>query len=84
VSKVERAEKAPKAKLVRDSFTMPAAEFALIAQLKSLALGLQRPTKKSELLRAGLQALSTLSASELKKALDGLPTLKAGRPKKAA
>ncbi len=83
VAKVlDKAPKLPKSKLVRDSFTMPAAEFALIAQLKARALGFQRETKKSELLRAGLQALAVLSDAQLKKALSALLPLKAGRPKK--
>lgn len=72
-----------KAKLVRDSFTMPAADFALIAQLKDRALVFQRPAKKSELLRAGLQVLQALDDAKLRKALDALEPLKPGRPKRA-
>ena len=70
------------AKLVRDSFTMPAGDFALVAVLKGRALQMQRPAKKSELLRAGLHALSALSPQALAKALDALAPVKAGRPKK--
>jgi hypothetical protein len=69
-------------KLVRDSFTMPQADFALVAQLKARALDFKRPTKKSELLRAGLQALSRLDNPALQAALDALTPLKTGRPKK--
>lgn len=72
-----------KAKLVRDSFTMPASDFALIAVLKDRALGFKRPTKKSELLRAGLQALAGLNSASLQAALNALAPLKPGRPKKA-
>ncbi len=72
-----------KAKLVRDSFTMPASDFALIAVLKDRALGFKRPTKKSELLRAGLQALAGLNTASLQAALNALAPLKPGRPKKA-
>ena len=72
-----------KEKLVRDSFTMPLADFALIQQLKDRALGFKRATKKSELLRAGLQALAALSAAQLQGQLGKLATIKAGRPKKA-
>lgn len=93
VTQGEKAEKAakpakdpartePKAKLVRDSFTMPQADFALIAQLKDCALGFQRPTKKSELLRAGLQALAALNDEVLKAVLAQLPEIKTGRPRK--
>lgn len=72
-----------KQKLVRDSFTMPTPDFNLIHALKERALGFRRPTKKSELLRAGLHALSTLTDAQLRTALDGLTPLKSGRPKKA-
>ena len=71
-----------KEKLVRDSFTMPRSDFDLIALLKERALTFKRPTKKSELLRAGLQALAALNQKQLQSALDSLPLLKSGRPKK--
>lgn len=70
-----------KIKLVRDSFTMPADDWALIAQLKERALAFKRPAKKSELLRAGLQALAALPEAKLKSALESLLPLKPGRPK---
>ena len=71
-----------RAKLVRDSFTMPEADFAVIATLKSRALGARRAAKKSELLRAGLRALAGLDATALVAALDRLEPVKTGRPKK--
>jgi len=70
-----------KSKLVRDSFTMPQADFDLIGALKDRALGFKRPTKKSELLRAGLHTLLALNAAQLRSALDALVPLKPGRPK---
>ena len=76
------AKHKPKEKLVRDSFTMPRSDFELIAMLKERALTFKRPTKKSELLRAGLQALAALNQKQLQTALDRLPLLKSGRPKK--
>jgi hypothetical protein len=79
---VERQAK-PKAKLVRDSFTMPKLDFDLVDVLKERALGFKRPAKKSELLRAGLHALSALNDSALRATLDALAPLKPGRPKKA-
>ncbi len=69
-------------KLVRDGFTMPEADFALIASLKARALELQRPVKKSELLRAGLRALAALKPAELHAALEQLEPIRTGRPKK--
>ncbi len=77
-------KKAPKlrARLVRDSFTMPEPDFALIAALKARALAGQREAKKSELLRAGLHALMALDSRALIDALGRLQPLKIGRPKK--
>jgi hypothetical protein len=78
----EKAPKPVKQKLVRDSFTMPSSDFALIDSLKERALGFRRPTKKSELLRAGLQALAALTDAQLQAALGTLEPLKTGRPRK--
>lgn len=61
---------------------MPRVDFELIAQLKERALAFKRSTKKSELLRAGLQALATFSDKQLQAALGALLPIKAGRPKK--
>lgn len=72
-----------KQKLVRDSFTMPSNDFGLIHTLKERTLGFRRPTKKSELLRAGLHALFALNDAKLRSVLEGLAPLKSGRPKKA-
>ncbi|WP_310385930.1 hypothetical protein [Roseateles sp.] len=74
-------ETKPKLKLVRDSFTMPRADFELIARLKDRAIGFKRSTKKSELLRAGLQALMDLTDKQLAAILTALTPIKAGRPK---
>ena len=79
---MDEAKAAVPARLVRDSFTMPAEDFALVDVLKARGLQVQRPVKKSELLRAGLHALSGLSPQALAKALDALAPVKAGRPKK--
>ena len=79
------ARKPPKlrVRLVRDGFTMPEADFALIAALKSRAIAARRETKKSELLRAGLHVLTTLDETTLLATLDRLVQVKTGRPKKA-
>lgn len=69
-----------KPKLVRDSFTFPAADYARIAALKQRALKAGHEAKKSELLRAGLAVLSMLSDVELLQALNGIDKLKPGRP----
>jgi hypothetical protein len=72
-----------KAKLIRDSFTMPQADFELIDMLKQRALDFRHSVKKSELLRAGLQVLAALPHAQLQAALERITPLKPGRPKKA-
>lgn len=69
-----------KPKLVRDSFTIPKNEFAAIETMKTRAIALGTSVKKSELLRAGLMALQSLSDADFKAALAAVPTLKTGRP----
>jgi hypothetical protein len=76
------AKPAKPAKPVRDSFTMPAKDFALIAALKARGLARQRDTRKSELLRAGLHALAALDDTALLAMLNQLEPIKTGRPKK--
>lgn len=70
-----------KAKLVRDSFTMPKLEYAQITGVKQRAAKLGRPTKKSEVLRAAVALLNTLPDTALLAALQALPSIKTGRPK---
>lgn len=70
-------------RLVRDGFTMPESDFSLIGTLKARALAAAHPAKKSELLRAGLQALSAMDTPTLVAALERLEPVKTGRPKKA-
>ncbi|MDO9315272.1 MAG: hypothetical protein Q7T97_12065 [Burkholderiaceae bacterium] len=78
-------DKAPKvkAKLIRDSFTMPQTDFDLIDMLKQRALDFRHSAKKSELLRAGLQVLAALPHAQLQAALERITPLKPGRPKNA-
>ncbi|MGQ3052099.1 MAG: hypothetical protein ACT6S0_09965 [Roseateles sp.] len=71
-------------KLVRDGFTMPEADYALLAELKHRLHAVKREARKSELLRAGLQALALLDAESLAAALDRLEPVKTGRPRKSA
>ena len=69
-----------KEKLVRDSFTIPKSEFAVLDQLKRRAGVIARSVKKSELLRAGIKLLAGLSNDALLSALSQVPTIKTGRP----
>ena len=80
-SPVRDGAEAQKAKLLRDSFTIPENEYAVLAALKERATHLRRPAKKSELLRAGIAALSALSDKAVLAVLDEVPSLKTGRPK---
>lgn len=75
-------EKARKAKLVRDSFTMPEAEYAVLGKVKKASLKAGFNVKKSELLRIGVALVDQLGVTQLQAALAGLTPLKAGRPKK--
>lgn len=68
-----------RAKVVRDGFTMPAGDYALIAQLQTTALQAGLSVTKSAVLRAGLQVLSQLTDTALLQALRGLEKVKTGR-----
>ncbi len=81
--KHRKEKKNDKVKVVRDSFTMPQPDYDLSAVLKEKAAQADVHAKKSELLRAGLQALSKLSAAQLKRAISALEKIKTGRPKKS-
>jgi len=80
--KISKADKPKKPKLVRDSFTMPAQEYALLAQVKKACHADGIAIKKSELLRIGVAQLAALSMKKLKAAQAALTPLRAGRPKK--
>lgn len=72
--------KTKKPKLVRDSFTMPKAEYEVIEDLKRRTALLGQQAKKSELLRAGVKLLATLTREALVAALAAVPPIKTGRP----
>lgn len=77
-----RADKPRKAKLVRDSFTIPKAEYTVLEELKVRAGRLGRPTRKSEVLRAGVIALAAMADAAFLASIDKVPALKTGRPAK--
>ena len=81
--KLVKADKIKKPKLVRDSFTIPKAEYGVLADLKQRAAKLTSPAKKSELLRAGIKALAAMSDAVFVATLKGVPTIKTGRPAKS-
>ena len=69
-------------KVIRDGFTMPADDYALIAQLQATGLEAGLAVSKSEVLRAGLHALKALAPDELRQVLAMLEKVKPGRPPK--
>lgn len=79
----DKADKAKKPKLVRDSFTIPKSEYAVIEALKLRAAKLGQPAKKSEVLRAGVMALAAMGDAAFLATITGVPALKTGRPAKS-
>lgn len=75
-------DKQKKPKLVRDSFTMPEGEYAVLGLVKKNCLKAGIEVKKSQLLRIGLALLHKADNATLKRMIAELPALKAGRPKK--
>lgn len=81
-ARAEKLEKDKKPKLVRDSFTIPKPEYAVLEALKERAGRLGRPTKKSELLRAGIKALAAMGDADFLTGVAAVPAVKTGRPAK--
>jgi hypothetical protein len=81
--KAVKPAKEKKPKLVRDSFTIPKDEYAVLDDLKQRAGKLSTQIKKSELLRAGIKALAAMPDADFLTALKLVPTIKTGRPAKA-
>jgi len=79
---LQKLLKAKKVKLVRDSFAMPKLEYLVLEELKLRSGKLGNSIKKSELIRAGIKALASLSDSSFLAALKAVPTIKTGRPAK--
>ncbi|MBK8286354.1 MAG: hypothetical protein IPK97_16580 [Ahniella sp.] len=88
-AKVSKAKESPakaepiKAKRIRGSFSMPAADYALVGELKAISKSSGRTVKKNELLRAGLHALIAMSDQALEAALAALKPVKKSQSKKA-
>lgn len=70
----------PKTLVIRDTFSMPKDDFERIEKLRIIANKNGRlSTSKSEVVRAGLHALSSLNGQQLVEFLDGLEKLVPGR-----
>lgn len=79
----EKPEKPKKVKMVRDSFTFPKPEFAVLEDLKLRGAKLAVPIKKTELIRAGIKALAAMGDANFLAAIRAVPNLKTGRPAKS-
>lgn len=78
----DKPTKPKKPKMVRDSFTFPKAEYAVLDVLKLRAARLATSAKKTELLRAGVKAIAAMSDAAFVAAIQAVPSLKTGRPAK--
>ena len=67
-------------KVIRDGFTMPAEDYALIAQLQATGVQAGVVVSKSAVLRAGLHTLQALSPADLRQVFAALEKVKPGRP----
>lgn len=73
-------------KVIRDTFSMPSAEYEVIAEIKDRCLEKKVVVNKSQVVRAGLALLRGITDRELLDVIGRLAKVKAGRPavKKAA
>lgn len=84
IVKQSKPAKPKKIKMVRDSMSIPKDEYTVLQDLKVRASKLGMSVKKTEVLRAGIKALASLSDAALLTSLKAVPSLKTGRPAKAA
>jgi Arc/MetJ-type ribon-helix-helix transcriptional regulator len=67
-------------RVIRDSFTLPANDYALLSSLRERGLKAGIHITKSEFVRAGLQMLLKADEAEFLLALQRLEKVKTGRP----
>ena len=67
-------------RVIRDSFTLPANDYAILATLQERGLQSGVHATKSELVRAGLQMLLGADKADFLSALQRLEKVKTGRP----
>jgi hypothetical protein len=70
----------PASKVVRDSFTIPASDYDLIAFTRQRCLASAISVNKGEVIRAGLHALQQMPDEQLLQIIEGLEKVKTGRP----
>jgi hypothetical protein len=69
-----------KEKVIRDSFTLPSGDYELISAIRQRCLKSAVNATKSEVIRAGLHILESLSDEELVQVIKRLEKVKTGRP----
>jgi acetylornithine/succinyldiaminopimelate/putrescine aminotransferase len=82
VSKKTLRDSTKTSKVIRDSFSMIEKDYDLISDLKGRCLKLGMIVNKSQILRAGLNALNTMSDASLAKVVKGLDEVKTGRQRR--
>lgn len=70
--------------VIRDSFSIPSIDYDLIELIKKRCLKNGAHATKSEIMRAGLHALMSMSDKDLLNVLDGVVKLKPGRRQQKA
>lgn len=70
-----------KVPVIRDTFSFPEFDYALLAQLQAALLKNGHNVSKSELVRAGLKTLAQMSPAQLIKTAKAVEKLKPGRHK---
>lgn len=69
------------AKVIRDTFSLPANDYALIDELRTRCAKAGVLMNKSEIVRAGLLALDQMKSDQLSSAAQAVERVKTGRPK---
>ncbi|MDD2942719.1 MAG: hypothetical protein PHC51_07120 [bacterium] len=72
---------APRPKMIRDSFTMPETDYGLFDKIKVDCMKAGITANKSEIIRAGPKALSTMNQTQLREAIGAIDKVKPGRVK---
>jgi len=72
---------APRPKMIRDSFTMPEVDYSLFDKIKADCMKAGIAANKSEMVRAGLKALSAMNQTQLREAIGAIDKVKPGRVK---
>lgn len=67
-------------RVVRDSFSMPEAEYRTVADVQKRMIKKEKVVSKSEVVRAAFAVLNRLNDKELVELFDSLPKVRPGRP----